>query len=322
LLDRSDDQPLPVIELKLFEGVPKAGSTLTQFEDEVLVTQALDPDLFPSLDVIFVAEDTSPEVLAEATRAAAQGVLTLVAGGQLEAPVAAMGLNDAFLAEGRRLFRVPAGASILLGKVLEALSAAFEVKEAQATVMLPASELGTTAVEELHQQVVQLLSFGTPPTKVLGEQLAFNLLGPSDKDDGGKEIQPEVTVAREVCALSGLEENRVSVFLLLAPVFHSYAASLWVQIGEEATMGEVLEALRKRKDLDTNRRYEAPDGISRLVSPAAVAGSKKVHVGAVRPDGRGEGGFWLWLAADSIAVDGAQNALQLAKKLLAKGGKS
>jgi aspartate-semialdehyde dehydrogenase len=186
--------------------------------------------------------------------------------------------------------------------------------------MLPVSELGNTAVEELHQQVIQLLSFGTPPTKVIGEQLAFNLLGPSDKDGGGKEIQPELTVAKEVCALSGLEENRVSVSLLLAPVFHSYAASLWVQIAEEATMGEIVAALGKRKDLDTNRRYEAPDGPPRVVSPAAVAGSKKVHVGAVRPDGRGEGGFWLWLAADSIAVDGAQNALELAKRLLANGG--
>jgi len=317
LLDQTGEQPLPVIELKLFDGVPNAGSTITQFEDEVLVTQALDPDLFPSLDVIFIGEDTSPEVLAEATRAAAQGVLTLVAGGQLEAPVAAVGLNDSFLPEGARLFGVPAGASILLGKVLEALSAAFEVKEAQATVLLPASELGNTAVEELHQQVLQLLSFGAPPTKVIGEQLAFNLLGPSDEGGGGKEIQPELTVAREVCALAGLEENRVSVSLLLAPVFHSYAASLWVRLAEATTMAEVVAALGKRTDLDTNRRYQAPDGPPRVVSPAAVAGSKRVHVGAVRPDGRSEGGFWLWLAADSISVDSAQNALELATRLLA-----
>jgi aspartate-semialdehyde dehydrogenase len=321
LLDPSGDQRLPVIELKLFEGVPNAGSTLTQFEDEVLVTQALDPDLFPSLDVILVGEDTSPEVLAEASRAAAQGVLTLVAGGQIEAPVGAVGLNDSFLPEGARLFRAPSGASILLGKVLEPLSAAFEVKEAQATVLLPASELGATAVEELHQQVVQLLSFGAPPTKVIGEQLAFNLLATSDAGGEGKEGGTELTVAKEVCALAGLEESTVSVFLLLAPIFHSYAASLWVRLVEPASVGEILAALGKRTDLDTSRRYEAPDGPPRLVSPAAVAGSKKVHVGSVRPDGRSEGGFWLWLAADSIAVDGAQNALELAKRLLADRGK-
>ncbi|HEX9726862.1 MAG TPA: Asd/ArgC dimerization domain-containing protein [Vicinamibacteria bacterium] len=321
LLDQSDEKPLPVIELKLFDGQPKTGATLTQFEDEVLVTQALDPDLFPSLDVIFVGEDTSPEVLAEATGAADRGVLTLVAGGQLEAPVVAVGLNDPILPEGARLFGMPSGASILLGKVLEALGAAFDVEQAQATVILPAAELGNTAVEELHQQVVQLLSFGAPPTKVIGEQLAFNLLAPSDKGEGEKELHPELTVAKEVCVLAGLEENRVSVSLLLAPVFHSYAASLWVELAEPATVADVVAALDKRMDLDTSRRYEAPDGPPRVVSPAAVAGSKKVHVGAVRADGRSEKGFWLWLAADSIAVDAAQNALELAKRLLADGGR-
>ena len=44
LLDQSDQQVLPVIELKLFDGQPNAGSVLTQFEDEVLVTQALDSE--------------------------------------------------------------------------------------------------------------------------------------------------------------------------------------------------------------------------------------------------------------------------------------
>ena len=211
LLDQSDQQVLPVTELKLFDGQPNPGSVLTQFEDQVLVTQALDSDLFPSLDVMFVGENTSPEVLAEAVAAAGQGVLTLAAGGQLQAPVAAAGLNEKFLPEDARLFGLPDGASILLGKVLEALGAAFEVEQAHGTVMLPASELGETAVRELHEQVVQLLNFGEPPTDVIGEQLAFNLLAPpagKDKTEESKEARSEITVAKEACELAGLEEIR------------------------------------------------------------------------------------------------------------------
>ncbi len=322
LLDQSDQQVLPVIELKLFDGQPNAGSVLTQFEDEVLVTQALDSDLFPSLDVMFVGEDTSPEVLAEAVAAAGQGVLTLAAGGQLQAPVAAAGLNEKFLPEDARLFGLPDGASILLGKVLEALGAAFEVERAHGTVMLPASELGETAVKELHQQVVQLLNFGEPPTEMIGEQLAFNLLSPPTGKDK-KEARPEITVAKEACELAGLEENRVSVSLVLAPVFHSYAVSLWVQLAEQPTVEAVVAALAERADLDTSPLLEAPEGpqgSTRAVSPVAVAGSKQVHVGHVRPDGGQAGGFWLWLAADSAAVDSAQNALELGKKLLSGDG--
>lgn len=323
LLDQSDQQVLPVIELKLFDGQPNAGSVLSQFEDEVLVTQALDSDLFPSLDVMFVGEDTSPEVLAEAAAAASHGVLTLAAGGQLQAPVAAAGLNEKFLPEDARLFGLPDGASILLGKVFEALSAAFEVEQAHGTVMLPASELGEAAVKELHQQVVQLLNFGEPPTEVIGEQLAFNLLAPptgKDKTEESKEARPEIRIAKEVCELAGLEENRFSVSLVLAPVFHGYAVSLWVQLAEQPTAEAVVAALAERADLDTSELLEVPEGVARAVSPAAVADSKQVHVGHVRPDGRQAGGFWLWLAADSAAVDSAQNALELGKKLLSGDG--
>ena len=323
LLEQSDQHVLPVIELKLFDGRPNAGSSLTQFEDEILVTQALDPDFFPLLDVMFVGEDTSPEVLAEAARAASQGVLTLVAGGQLAAPVAAVGLNDEFLSEEARLFGLPDGASILLGKVLEALGETFEVEQAHATVMLPASELGEKAVKELHQQVMQLLNFGSPPTEVIGEQLAFNLFVPptgKDKREGDTEARPEITVAKQVCELAGLEEHRVSVSLVLAPVFHSYAVSLWVQLAERPAVEAVVAALAERADLDTSQSLESPEGSLRAVSPVGVAGSKQVHVGWVRSDGREAGGVWLWLAADSVAVDSAENALELGKKLLGGGG--
>jgi aspartate-semialdehyde dehydrogenase len=319
LLEQSDR--LPVIELKLFGERPNAGSTLTQFEDEVLVTQVLDPEVLPSLDVMFVGEDVSPEVLASAAAAASQGVLTLVAGGQAEAPVAAIGLNEKFLPEDARLVGLPDGASILLGKVLEALGATFEIEQAQATVMLPVSELGEMAITELHQQVVQLLNFGTPPTKVIGEQLAFNLLAPSRGDEeSGKEGRSELRVAKEVAELAGLESDRVSVSLLLAPVFHSYAASLWVELAERPTLEAVLAALKERADIDTHPSVKVSEGVTRSVSPVSVAGSERVHVGRVRADGRQAGGFWLWLSADSVAVDSAQNALALANKLLGGGG--
>ena len=321
LLDRSDPQPLPVMELKLFDGRPNAGSTLTQFEDEVLVTQGLDADLFPFLDVIYVAEETSPEVLTQVATAADRGVLTLVAGGQVAAPVAAVGLNDRFLPAGARLVGLPSAASILLGKVLEPLGAAFEVERSLATVMLPASELGEHAVEELHQQVVRLLNFGAPPTDAIGNQLAFNLLAPADKAGRMSRSRPELAVAKDAGELAGLEEGRLSVFLTLAPVFHGFGVSLWVQLAEQPSVEAVVAALAKRADVDASHALEPHDASSPVVSPVGVAGSKQVHVGRVLPDGSRSRGFWLWLAADSVAVDSAQNALELSTKLL-RAGKS
>ena len=303
-----EEQALPTIELKLFDGEPGGGSTLTQFEDEVLITQPLDRDLFPSLDLMFVGEGTDPGVLAEAASASRQGVLTFLAGtNELAAPVAASGLNEKFLPADVRLVALPSAASILVAKVLDGLGESFEVAQARATVMLPASELGEAAVRELHEQVVQILNFGSPPTEVLGEQLAFNLLLPRAKT---------TSIAKEVAELTGLDADRVSIALVRAPIFHSYALSLWVQLGEEPTLESLVTALGEREGIDASEALDP----AYVASPIRVAGSDRVQVGRAQADRACRGAFWLWVCADSMAVDPVANSLALARRLLERDG--
>ena len=193
-----EDGDFPAIEIKLFEPTLESSSTLTQFQDDVLVTQTLDADLLSSLDVIFVGEGTGKDALALVASAAGEGVLTFVADKGLTAPLTAHGLNEKFLPPDARLVGVPSTASILIGKVLDGIAGTFEIQRAFATALLPASELGDRGAQELHQQVVQILNFGTPSTEVLGEQLAFNLLPPSEQPGGES---PEATVAKEAAEL-------------------------------------------------------------------------------------------------------------------------
>ena len=310
-----EEGDFPAIELKLFDSTLESGATVTQFQGEVLVTQLLDADLFPDLDVMFVGEGAGEDVLALAASASREGLLTFVADNVgLSVPVAAHGLNERFLSDDVRLVGVPSTASILIGKVLDSIAGSFEIQQAFATVLLPASELGDRAAEELHQQVVQILNFGAPSTEVLGGQLAFNLV-PSPEGSG--ENAPENLVAREAAELSGLEANILSVSLVRAPVFHSYAVSLWVELGAEATPESIVAAMGEREWIDVTQALEHSAAIA---TPVSVAGSEKVHVGSLRPDSARPGFFRLWVVADSVAVDAAANSLALAQKLLQPGG--
>ena len=100
------EQHLPVIELKLFESEADGTSTLAQFHDEVVVTQPIDPDLFPQLDVLFFAGQDTDLMNRMAVQASAEGVLTFVQGALgLDAPVMAPGLQDAQLASERLVAR-------------------------------------------------------------------------------------------------------------------------------------------------------------------------------------------------------------------------
>ncbi len=310
-----DERDFPAIELKLFDPTLESSSTLTQFQGEVLATQPIDADLLPSLDVMFVGEGTGEDVLALVASVAREGVLTFFADkAGLSVPVAAHGLNDKFLPADARMVGVPSTASILVGKVLNSIAGSFDIEQAFATAMLPVSELGERAAEELHQQVVQILNFGDPSTEFLGEQLAFNLVPSSD---GSGEEPPEDLVAREAAELSGLEGDVLSVTLVRVPVFHSYAVSLWVQLAADATPEAVVAAMGEREGIEVG---EALEHSAAIATPVSVAGSNKVHVGSLRPDSARAGAFRLWVVADSVAVDSAGNSLALAKKLLQAGG--
>ena len=55
----------PMIELKLFELRTGGGSTLAQFKDDIVITQALDTDLFKHLDLIFFGGDEKENIADE-----------------------------------------------------------------------------------------------------------------------------------------------------------------------------------------------------------------------------------------------------------------
>jgi aspartate-semialdehyde dehydrogenase len=97
--------------------------------------------------------------------------------------------------------------------------------------------------------------------------------------------------------------------LVQAPIFHSYALCLWVDLAETAEPEAV------QKTLGASRRIKAPGKRSPgIPTPVSVAKSDKIHFGGVRRDPSMPGGFWIWAVADSMALDPAAHAIQLAEK--------
>lgn len=304
------ERHFPITELKLFEGVSPGEARLTEFEGDIVVTQPPDPDLFTRLDLLFFAEDTKP---AHVEAAVERGVVTFVfrefgipGSPGPKAALVALGVNDKSLPAGARLVRTPQPAAALLGTVLSALGQDFTIASACATLMLPALELGKEGLEELHQQTVSVLSFKSPPTRVFREQLAFNLTLATPH---GESPVSEERVGRDAVTLSG-QEFPLAVSLLRAPLFTGYALSLWVELRDAPETGAVAQALRASKRLHL---HETETAAKPAPSPLSVATLERIHVGRLRADA---GGFWMWVVADTNAVDQAIQSVRLAEKLL------
>lgn len=298
---------LPVIELKLLESEIGDEATLTQFHDEVVVTQPLDADLLPHLDVVFIAAEDNDVMNRIAREAAENDTLTIVEGARgLDAPVVVPGIGSDDLA-GSRLLVIPRAASYLVGAVLERMTSSLDVVRASATVLLPAGHRGAPGADELHQQVVNLLNFKAPPMEVFDEQLAFNV-NVAAAGPGGPGLAE--SVAGEASSLAELGSS-LTVTLLQVPVFHAYAASIWVELGKPVERRSVVAAFREAPfTIDTARRPKSP-------SPVSVAESNRIHVGSIRcPQEISQPGCWVWAVADTTAYDPALAAVELAREAL------
>ena len=296
---------LPVIELKFFELDAINGSSLSEFGDEIIVTQQLDPDIFPHLDLLFISGENRDLVNRTAQEASSAGVLTMVHGALgLEAPLALRGSGGYEISD--RLILVPSTSSVLVALVLRELKERFDVSYASATILLPTADLGALASKELHQQFVSILNFESPPTEILGEQLAFNALVA-----GSRCMAPSMVdiVEHEVRSLTAIKQFSAS--LVRVPVFHGYCASLCITLGKSLEIAELRQALQGDQISVTKQGANAVPP-----NPVSVSESEKIHVSISGNDKASQRTFFLWVVGDLGVYRPAHAAIKVAGKLL------
>jgi aspartate-semialdehyde dehydrogenase len=200
---------------------------------------------------------------------------------------------------------------IVLALLLQRLQQATPVRFAAATVLEPASEFGRTAMDELHQQTVGLLSFQSLPRAFYEAQAAYNLL--TGTGEGSKVNLAEVTarIRRHYEALTGGRGPTLAVQVIHAPVFHGYTFSIMVELErpleivalEEALTGDHVELVLEDTDSPSNLAATGQNDILVRLRPEALGRNTNQ---ASR--------LWLWAAADNLRLH-AQNAVLCALDL-------
>ena len=163
LKEAISESPLAASTFTLLDEEEAQGQ-LDQVGDEVTFIQAIGADAFERVDFTFFCgtEALTRKHWREALRAGStvldlSGALDQEAGVLVRAPwlVTEAATVDLFTPA-----VVPAHpAAVALGLLLERVQQAAKVRFAAATVLVPASEFGRGAMDELHQQTVNLLSF-------------------------------------------------------------------------------------------------------------------------------------------------------------------
>jgi aspartate-semialdehyde dehydrogenase len=191
----------------------------------------------------------------------------------------------------------------VLARGLSSLHNTFAIETATGTLLDPASERGSAGMDELQEQTVNLLNFQPVEKSVFAGQLAFNVL-PEPKASENT----ETCVLDHITGILGQTFPRPLITAVQAPVFHSYAILLHLQLLDGRSVDEVAAQLSRSAGLTAHTGADGP-------SPVGVVGSDKIHIGRIHRDRVRSDWYSLWLVADNLRI-AASNAILMAEYII------
>jgi aspartate-semialdehyde dehydrogenase len=285
-------------EVRLLSTIAEEIGTLTEAGGAAAVVQRYEPGSLDGVSVAFLCGPIAANraVLAELPPEVTAVVLSPDASLADGHPVVA-GINTRPRAanDGSQVLLSPHPAVVLLAHLLHPL-AAFEPREAVATLIQPVSLYEDAGIEELFEQTRQIVALtprrGSP---VFGAQIAFNLL-----PGAGAEQTAETIVSSLAAVLPA--PLPVAIQVVQGGVFHCLSLSMHVRCGSGASPQAIRKAIAASPYVEL-----AKD--ARHLGPIDAAASDKVLLGVVRGD---QSGFWIWAAMDNLTRGGAVNAFEIA----------
>jgi aspartate-semialdehyde dehydrogenase len=202
-------------------------------------------------------------------------------------------------------------AALALALLMERLQQAAPVRQAAATVLLPASEFGRAGMDELHQQTVNLLSFQSIPRETFDAQLTYNLLSGFGENAKASMVAIDGRIRRQYAGLAGRRLPALAIQTISAPVFHGHAFSIFAELErpldlsalEDALSGDHVDLVLEDTDSPSNLAATGQNDV--LVRLRLEPGPRNANESSR---------VWLWAASDNLRMY-AQNAVECALDL-------
>jgi aspartate-semialdehyde dehydrogenase len=292
-----------------------AHGQLDQVGDEIMFVRAIDAEAFDKVDFTFFcgSEGLTRRHWKNALQAGStvldlSGALDQEPGVLVRAPWLAGNEVSADLFTPAVVPAHPAALALAL--LLEKLKTAVP-RFVAATLLAPASEFGRGAMDELHQQTVNLLSFQSLPRAIYDAQSAYNLL--SGLGEGAQVSLPhlEARIRRHYEALGGGRLPTLALQAIAAPVFHGHTFSIAIELEravevtalEEALGGDHVDLVLEDTDSPSNLAATGQNDVLVRLRPV-IEGRNPTQVAR----------FWLWAASDNLRMH-AQSAVDCALEL-------
>ena len=310
-----NERNFPAADIRLLDDDEAMGQ-LEAMGDEISFIQRVRAEQFENVDFVFFASD--PESTRKNWKDARDaGAAIIDLSGSLENE---HGASVRSLWVERERGQIPAPelqpgpcvtahpVAVTLAMLVLRAGKAGVIRRAVATIFEPASEHGQRGMDELHQQTVNLLSFQSLPKDVFDVQVAFNMVARY-----GQKSQPtldsvESRILRHYQKIAGTGAPQPSLLLLQAPVFHSYAMAVFLELDRPVDVQALSQALAGDRVVIPGAEEDSPSNVS-------SAGQPDIQI-SVKTDPAQPNGVWLWAAADNLRIS-ALTSVECAESMMA-----
>jgi len=317
MLSILEQRDFPVNEIHAVASSRSAGSRIT-FCGRELVVEDLEQFDFHGIDIGLFSPGASVSKI-YAPRAAEADCIVIDNTSQFrydtDIPLVVPEVNagDIALYKNRHIIANPNCSTIQMVVALKPIQDAVGIERINVATYQAVSGTGKEAIEELHQQSVDILN-GRPITpSVYPRQIAFNALPHIDVFQDNGYTKEEMKMIWETRKIMGDESIQVNPTCVRVPVFYGHSEAVHIETRKKIGVKEVHRLLRAAPGVvlvDERKDGGYPTAVSE------AAGSDGVYVGRVREDISHPRGVNMWVVSDNVRKGAALNSVQIAEILV------
>jgi aspartate-semialdehyde dehydrogenase len=311
-----EERNFPLGELKLLASERSVGELL-DFGGKSHTVELLSEDSFEGIDIGLFSP--GGEVSAKyAPIAVAAGAVVVDNTSHFrmdpDVPLVVPEVNPEDIAEytKRGIIANPNCSTIQLVVALKSIYDEAGIKRIVVSTYQAVSGAGKDAIDELHDQIVAIMSQKPLKCETFPYQIAFNCLPQIDVFLENGYTKEEMKMVNETRKIFGDDDLALTATTVRVPVFFSHSESVNIETEDKLTVEQVRNLLEKAPGVSLIDKPEA------LQYPLAIGATGKddVMVGRIREDESVENGLNLWVVADNVRKGAALNAVQIAEHLI------
>ena len=311
------ERGFPVNEIHAVASSRSAGSRI-KFNGQELIVEDLEQFEFKDIEIGLFSPGASVSKIF-APKAAAAGCIVIDNTSQFrydaDIPLVVPEVNpqDISKYKNRHIIANPNCSTIQMVVALKPIYDAVGIERINVATYQAVSGTGKEAIEELHQQTVELLNSRPINPTVYPRQIAFNALPHIDVFQDNGYTKEEMKMVWETRKIMGDDDILVNPTCVRVPVFYGHSEAVHIETRDKIYVDEARKLLAAAPGIVVMDERE-DGGYPTAVTEAA--GTDAVYVGRIREDISSPKGLNLWVVSDNVRKGAALNSVQIAEILV------